>query len=167
MDNFYSIFRTAFGYFGVVKNSKGILRVVGFFSRAMEVKTTLFNEFKGRLIQNDQALLPIKNKINHLLTGRRVKFSEKLFWGQAGEFERLVWRAAASIGWGKTRSYQWIANKIGRPKTWRAVGNALGRNPMPLLVPCHRVIASNGKLGGYAFGKRIKQNLLELEGRVS
>jgi len=65
-------------------------------------------------------------------------------------FQRSVLRAALSIPLGQTRSYQWVAKKIGRPKAARAVGQALRRNPYPLIIPCHRVVCANGKLGGYA-----------------
>ncbi len=79
-------------------------------------------------------------------------------------FEWSVLRATLAIPLGQTRSYAWIARKIGRPKAVRAVGQALRHNPYPLLIPCHRVICSSGKLGGYAgkFGKRKKQ-LLAME----
>ena len=82
-------------------------------------------------------------------------------------FECQVLKATLSIPLGETRSYQWIAKKIGRPKAVRAVGQALRRNPYPLLVPCHRVIKNDGTLGGYAgkAGPR-KQQLLSLEQKI-
>lgn len=64
---------------------------------------------------------------------------------------------------GQTRSYAWVAEQIGKPKAARAVAQALKRNPWPLIIPCHRVIESNGKLGGYAYGTELKKLFLELE----
>lgn len=81
-------------------------------------------------------------------------------------FAKKVYKAALSIPPGEVRTYKWVANKIGRPKAVRAVGKALKNNPYPLIIPCHRVIKSNGELGGYIFGKRIKQKLINLERQI-
>ena len=78
-------------------------------------------------------------------------------------FQKKVWQAIATIPYGETRSYQWIAQKIGNPKAVRAVGQACGANPLPLMVPCHRVVASNGKIGGFSLGLKLKRRLLKLE----
>lgn len=78
-------------------------------------------------------------------------------------FQIDVWNALQTIPFGKTVTYSQIATMIGRPKAVRAVGTAIGRNPIPVIVPCHRVIASNGKLGGYSGGLDIKIKLLEIE----
>jgi len=87
--------------------------------------------------------------------------------GLAGtDFEKAVWRAAMKIPRGEVRSYQWIANAIGRPKAARAVGNALNRNPLPIIVPCHRVIRKNGNIGGFAGGSKKKKGLLQAEGAI-
>lgn len=78
-------------------------------------------------------------------------------------FERAVLQATAGIPRGETRPYAWVAKEIGRPNAVRAVGSALGRNPVPLLVPCHRVTRSDGHLGGYVFGLDFKRTLLRAE----
>lgn len=78
-------------------------------------------------------------------------------------FQRQVWQALRGIGYGEVRSYAQIAEAIGRPVAVRAVGAANGRNPVPIVVPCHRVIGSNGRLVGYAGGLDLKQRLLDLE----
>ncbi len=83
------------------------------------------------------------------------------------EFQQLTWRALQTIPYGETRSYQQIARQIGRPKAARAVGMANSKNPLPLLIPCHRVIGASGKLVGFAAGIEIKQKLLELETKKS
>lgn len=79
------------------------------------------------------------------------------------EFERQVYLVVSAIPHGETRTYKWVAERIGRPNAVRAVGRALNRNPLPILVPCHRVVKSNGELGGYKFGLELKRRLLELE----
>lgn len=79
-------------------------------------------------------------------------------------FQKSVWRAMQKISLGKTKSYGEIAAAIGRPKAVRAVGGACGANPVPVLVPCHRVLAANNKLGGFGGGLDWKRSLLKREG---
>jgi O-6-methylguanine DNA methyltransferase len=78
-------------------------------------------------------------------------------------FQRKVWRALQTIPYGQTRSYAWIARKIGQPNAVRAVGSACGANPIPIIVPCHRVVRSDGGLGGFSAGLGWKKRLLALE----
>ena len=81
-------------------------------------------------------------------------------------FELKVYKVVSSIPMGQTRAYSWVAKKIGTPRAARAVGNALNKNPYPLIIPCHRVIRSNGSLGGYALGLNKKKKLLGLERKI-
>lgn len=81
-------------------------------------------------------------------------------------FQYKVLKACLKIPLGQTRSYQWVAKEIGNPKAVRAVGSALKKNPYPLIIPCHRVVKSDGKIGGYAKGKKMKKYLLELESKL-
>ena len=78
-------------------------------------------------------------------------------------FQRQVLEAAREIPFGEARPYAWVAERIGNPRAVRAVGTALGRNPVPLIVPCHRVWRADGGLGGYLFGEALKRRLFELE----
>ncbi len=78
-------------------------------------------------------------------------------------FEEEVWAAASQIPRGEVRTYSWIAERIGRPRAARAVGNALNKNPLPVLVPCHRVVGKSG-IGGFAFGPGLKREMLRAEG---
>jgi len=80
------------------------------------------------------------------------------------DFNQRVWQELTRIPYGETRTYGELARKIGRPNAARAVGSANGRNPVPIVLPCHRVVASGGKLGGYGGGLELKKRLLELEG---
>ncbi|QKS70638.1 methylated-DNA--[protein]-cysteine S-methyltransferase [Paenalkalicoccus suaedae] len=81
-------------------------------------------------------------------------------------FQKLVWEAVSSIPFGETRSYKDIAQQIGAPKAVRAVGGANNKNPIPIVVPCHRVIGSNGSMVGYGGGLPIKEHLLKMEGSI-
>lgn len=82
------------------------------------------------------------------------------------EFQKKVWQACATIPFGETRSYSDIAHMIGNPKATRAVGSALGKNPIPIIIPCHRVLRANGELGGFAGGLEVKQKLLKIEKKL-
>lgn len=93
-----------------------------------------------------------------------LRFPGPVDLGAGTPFQQRVWRAIASIPRGETRSYAWLARKAGKPTACRAAANACGANPVPLLVPCHRVIASDGSLGGFSLGLALKRKLLRLEG---
>ncbi len=101
--------------------------------------------------------------LRQYFAGARITFDLPLDLRQATDFQRAVWNAAAKIPYGETRSYAWIAKRIGRPKAARAVGQALGANPVPVIIPCHRVITSVGRLGGFTGGLRMKKRLLAME----
>ena len=87
-------------------------------------------------------------------------------WNAMGgtPFQKRVWKAIASIPQGETRSYAWLAKKAGSPKAYRAAAQACGANPLPRIIPCHRVIASDGSIGGFSGGIALKRKLLRLEG---
>ena len=97
--------------------------------------------------------------------GRLKNFSFKIDLSQGTQFQQHVWKKLTSIPFGKTRSYQWLATAVSRPKAVRAAGNANGKNPIPLVVPCHRVIRKSGELGGFTGGTHLKKYLLDLEKR--
>ena len=81
-------------------------------------------------------------------------------------FAKKVYRVVLKIPLGEVRTYEWVAKKAGKPKAYRAVGQVLKNNPCPLIVPCHRVVESSGKIGGYIWGKKIKRALLNLERQI-
>ena len=99
-----------------------------------------------------------------VLAGRAAKTLPPLDWSGKTEFQKSVWRALRKIRPGQTKSYGEIARAIGKPKAVRAVGGACGANPIPVLVPCHRVLAANGKIGGFSGGLNRKRELLAREG---
>lgn len=112
----------------------------------------------------NQVLQQTKEMLDRYFSGKPVDFREipvKIDWGTY--FQDWVWEAIREIPHGEVRSYKWIANKIGRPKSYRAVGNATGKNPISIVIPCHRVIGSNRSLGGYGGGIERKKILLSIE----
>jgi len=81
-------------------------------------------------------------------------------------FAKKVYQVLLTIPLGEVRTYKWVAKRCGRPKACRAVGQILKNNPYPLIIPCHRVVESSGKLGGYAWGRKTKKKLLDLERQI-
>ncbi len=106
----------------------------------------------------------ISKQLKEYFLGTRTKFDIKLDLNGT-PFQLKVWRALQNIPYGKTATYQGIANKIKQPKAVRAVANAIGANPIAIIIPCHRVIRSNGTIGGYKWGASLKNQLLQLEER--
>jgi methylated-DNA-[protein]-cysteine S-methyltransferase len=104
-----------------------------------------------------------KKELREYFDGRLEEFRQGTIFIEGTEFEKKVWLTLKEIPYGETRTYKWIAEKIGNPKANRAVGQALGRNPIPIVFPCHRVIESDGSIGGYSSGVDIKRRLLEME----
>jgi methylated-DNA-[protein]-cysteine S-methyltransferase len=103
------------------------------------------------------------SQLEEYFSGTRREFQLQLGNVDATDFQRDVWRALEAIPYGEVRSYAEIANNIGRPRASRAVGNANHVNRYPVVIPCHRVVASNG-LGGYGGGEEVKRYLLSIEG---
>jgi methylated-DNA-[protein]-cysteine S-methyltransferase len=109
---------------------------------------------------------PVVALLDEFFAGTRTDFADLAVAPAAGTpFERRVWEAVRAIPYGETATYAEIARRIGRPSACRAVGRANGRNPLALVVPCHRVIGSSGALTGYAGGLPMKRALLDLERR--
>ena len=108
-------------------------------------------------------LIQAERELGEYFSGTRRGFDLPLA-PQGTDFQRRVWRALQDIPYGQTRSYAQLAAAVGAPRACRAVGGANGRNPLPILIPCHRVIAADGRLAGFSAGLERKEALLELEG---
>jgi O-6-methylguanine DNA methyltransferase len=104
-----------------------------------------------------------REELQEYFEGKRAFFSVPVDLSEAPDFQKKVLAAARRIPFGEVRPYAWVAQRIGNPRAVRAVGTALGRNPVPFIVPCHRVLQSGGGLGGYLFGTDTKSRLLALE----
>ena len=103
-----------------------------------------------------------ERELKEYFKGRRREFSVRLEV-VGSKFDVMVWSALRSIPYGEVRSYRWLAERIGHPNACRAVGRALNRNPLPIFLPCHRVVRADGELGGYSAGVDVKRFLLRLE----
>ena len=112
------------------------------------------------------ALHEAQRQVMRYLAGKSRTLDFPLDLSSGTSFQRKVWQTALRIPYGRARSYRWIASKIGGTRYARAVGNALGSNPVPLIVPCHRVVAHDASLGGFSCGLTVKRKLLDLEGTL-
>lgn len=121
-----------------------------------------FTQPQKALLQTTELLSMATIQLDEYFQGKRTIFSLP-FKLTGTPFQLAVWKELQNIPYGKTTSYKEIAQKINKPKAYRAVGMANNKNPLPIIIPCHRVIGSNGKLIGYAGGLKLKNYLLELE----
>lgn len=106
----------------------------------------------------------IRTLLDRYLQGRKVDFEIEVDISYLGVFTQKVLNELMKIPYGETRTYGWLARKVGKPGAARAVGQALKRNPIPIVIPCHRVIRDDGTIGGFSMGVNIKERLLALEG---
>ncbi|MCS7220825.1 MAG: methylated-DNA--[protein]-cysteine S-methyltransferase [Anaerolineae bacterium] len=118
----------------------------------------------ARVERDPAALAPVVAQLREYFAGARLQFEVPIDLRQLTAFQRRVLEATCAIPAGAVRSYRQVAEAIGKPQASHAVGQALARNPVPILIPCHRVIASDGSLGGYGGGLAHKRLLLDLEG---
>lgn len=112
-------------------------------------------------------LVEVQAQLLAYIEGTRREFSLPVDMSAATPFQRKVWKAISRIPYGRARSYKWVAGRVGGTQYARAVGMALGANPVPIIVPCHRIIAHDGSLGGFSCGLPVKRRLLKLEGTLA
>lgn len=121
----------------------------------------------ARIVEAPDLLKPVERELDEYFAGRRRRFDLTLDWALIGPFGRRVLKKTAAIPYGGYLSYGEVAAEAGSPRGARAAGNALGTNPIPIVIPCHRVLRSQGALGGYGGGLERKRFLLELEGALT
>jgi len=161
-----NVFRTRWGWVATVAGLKGLcgLELPG------RSRADALERIKARFPAARAGKLALLSELEEMLrqyfAGVPTAFPVPLDLGMLSSFGQRVLRAAATIPYGQVRTYGWVARYIGNPRGTRAVGGALKGNPIPVVVPCHRVIASDGSLGGFsaAGGVAVKRKLLELEG---
>ncbi len=164
LDVAYAHADSPFGRLSLAATSRGLVKV--------GLPNEDFDRFLGRLAEGisprvlelPQRLDEARRELDLYFEGRLREFDLPLDWQLSHGFRRKVLRQTARIPFGKTASYKQMAERAGSPRAVRAAGSALGSNPIPIVVPCHRVLRTGGALGGYGGGLEMKQALLELEG---
>jgi len=158
----YTTFNTALGWVGILGSSHGLLRTTLPQGSAQEAEQLLGDRVK-EASWSDNFFQDLRQRFRSYFAGHKTTFPDELDLSQATAFQHEVWETTRLIPYGETRSYTWVAEQLGKAGAVRAVGQALARNPLPIIVPCHRVVAKDGKLGGYSGGVEKKDYLLRLE----
>ena len=157
------IIETTLGWLGLVLAPAG-LRAVTLLCRDRDAALAEVFALGAREEARTDELGDLPERLRRYTRGEPVAFPDALDIAAATPFQRAVWQATREIPYGQTRSYGWLAAKAGKPRAARAAGQATAANPWPIIVPCHRVISSDGRLGGYGGGLDMKERLLRLEG---
>jgi methylated-DNA-[protein]-cysteine S-methyltransferase len=142
----------------------GLARVAFASEDRDDVLAELAERLSPRILESRRATDEIRRELAEYFEGRRTRFEVPVDRRLIRGIARDVLRVTSRIPFGRTATYTEVADRIGRPRAARAVGNALGSNPIPIVIPCHRVLRSGGALGGYGGGVERKQLLLDLEG---
>jgi methylated-DNA-[protein]-cysteine S-methyltransferase len=162
----YIIFKTKWGWFGLVGKENSVCRTILPENKAESVKSQLLKEFPDAIVEKN-LFKNLQKQIVDYFKGKNVDFNTNIevSINSIGDFSRKILVACRNIKPGQTTTYADLARKAGFPDAGRAAGNALAKNPIPLIIPCHRVIRADGKLGGFSAtgGTTLKQRLLLLE----
>jgi methylated-DNA-[protein]-cysteine S-methyltransferase len=147
---------------GILGSRAGLLRATLPRHSASEAQQQL-GDSANHAVRSPQLYKDLMERFRAYFAGHKVDFPDRLDLSGASDFQREVWEATRLVPYGETRSYTWVAEQIKKPKATRAVGQALAKNPLPVIIPCHRILASNGGLGGFSGGLEMKRFLLHLE----
>ena len=158
----YVIAPVGSGWVGIVASARGLQRLT-LPQPSIAAVNEILSDSLSFAIHAPGWFADLLRRLNLYFSGHRVDFTDELDLSSATLFQRQVWEQTRLIPYGETRSYRWVAEQIAQPASARAVGQALGQNPLSIIVPCHRVIASDGKLCGFAGGLDMKRELLRLE----
>ena len=158
----YHVFSTDMGWVAVLASEKGLVSTSLPHSSAEEALAEIGNAVKDAT-NSPRRLKGITRRLRDYFGGKKVSFPERLNLSSITPFRQRVWQAARRIPYGETRSYKWLAEQAGKPGAARAVGQAMAKNRLPVIVPCHRVISSGGGIGGFNGGIDVKKRLLKLE----
>jgi methylated-DNA-[protein]-cysteine S-methyltransferase len=163
LDVAYDLADTPIGTLLVATTDRGLCRISYDPQPELEAES-LAHTFGVRVLRATKPIDPVRRQLDEYFAGRRRAFEVPIDWSPLRGYTREVLRRTAEIPFGEASTYADIALRAGSPRGWRAAGNALGANPMPIVVPCHRVLASSGGIGGYTGGLDRKRFLLRLEG---
>jgi O-6-methylguanine DNA methyltransferase len=162
----YTVADVGVGWVGVLGAGSGLLKLTLPQASIREAERLLGAGVKGA-VSSGGLFADLMERLRSYFAGQRVAFDDELDLAAATDFQRQVWRLVRLIPYGQTRSYGWLAERLSKAGAGRAVGQALARNPLPIIIPCHRVVAKDGKLGGYRGGLARKKFLLKLESAAS
>jgi methylated-DNA-[protein]-cysteine S-methyltransferase len=160
---YYNVFLTKAGYASLVADGKSVVRFFLPVHRSNDMVKIVKRTYPDSMEVNDPFFKDCREKIKDYLKGVPVSFNVPVEFTGVSDFVKQVLNITYLIPYGEIRTYKWIAEKIGKEDSCRAVGIALSKNPIPVIVPCHRVIQSDGEIGGFTYGLKWKIKLLRLE----
>ena len=160
---YYAPVRTPVGRLLVAAAERGLVRI-GFDRSQASFVAGLREQLKAEVIESEEKVADVAAQLKAYFAGERRAFDVPIDLSFASAFQRRVLMAARSVPAGQVVTYGELARRIGTPSASRAVGQALGRNPVPIVIPCHRIVRSDGGLGGYIGGLQVKRKLLQIEG---
>ncbi|MFL5869198.1 MAG: methylated-DNA--[protein]-cysteine S-methyltransferase [Thermoleophilaceae bacterium] len=166
LDVSYAELDSPVGKLAVASTPRGLVRIA-YENQAETFAEELAAKLSPRVIRAPRRLDDVRRELDEYFEGRRQEFDLPLDWSLTHGFFRKVLRHTAQIGYGSVGTYAEMARKAGSPRAVRAAGNALGANPIPIVVPCHRVLRTGGALGGYGGGVERKEFLLRHEGVIA
>ena len=167
LDVGYGYVESPLGRLTVAATPRGLVRVAYPSPEPDSVLDELAAKLSPRVLEAPALVDGARRQLDEYFTGRRERFDVPIDWAlTSGGFVRRVLRATARIGFGHVKTYRDVARTAGNERATRAAGNALGSNPIPVVVPCHRVLRTGGGLGGYTGGLERKEFLLSLEGVI-
>jgi len=158
---YYGYYVAPFAVVGFVGSSEGLIHL-GFYRCLKDFVERVRGRF-GEIRQSIEEFRDLIELLERYLSGQRIELDYPILLNGT-EFQLRVWMKVREIPYGEVRSYEWVARNIGRRGAARAVGNALRKNPIALIIPCHRVIRKDGGIGGFEYGVEIKRRLLRIEG---
>ena len=162
----YITFSTDMGWVGILASPKGLLGTTLPQHSAQEA-CQLLGANVSHATWSPHQFDDLMERLRTYFSGRKTTFPDEMDLSGVTPFQREVWAITRLIPYGETRSYTWAAEQMKKPEAVRALGQALSKNPLPIIVPCHRVTAKNGKLGGFSGGVEMKRYLLSLEASAS
>jgi methylated-DNA-[protein]-cysteine S-methyltransferase len=164
VDVAYGTVDSPIGRLLIATTDRGLVRISFPTETEGIVLEELARRLSPRILEAPRKVARVARELDQYFAGRRKKFEVPLDWSLVGPYATKVLKATARIPFGKVSTYREVAGKAGNPAASRAAGNALGSNPIPVVVPCHRVLRTGGGLGGYGGGLDVKEHLLKLEG---
>ncbi|MFA5536275.1 MAG: methylated-DNA--[protein]-cysteine S-methyltransferase [Bacillota bacterium] len=161
----YAILKTGWGFVGAIGSDKGLFYLALPKESYEEAYAELTKEKDLEALTEDFSFFhPLYRELENYLQGKPFDFGQfPLLWDRVTPYRLKVLKRALEIPYGETRTYKWLAEGAGNPKGARSAGQAMATNPWPIIVPCHRVVGSNGKLTGFGGGIPMKERLLALE----
>jgi methylated-DNA-[protein]-cysteine S-methyltransferase len=166
LDVAYAFVDSPFGRFLVASTKKGLVKLAFHPESVEEVLQELATRVSPRVLEAPSELDAIRRELDEYFSGSRHDFETPLDWQLIHGFSERVLRATARIPYGGVSTYRDVAARAGNARAMRAAGNALGSNPLPIVVPCHRVVRTGGAIGNYGGGTDMKKALLTLEGAI-